>query len=416
MSGLSGGNSEFTYKTLIFAVAILILFPLFLTTFAPAAIDGPTEDEVLAGYQRMTGQKADTKVSVWPLVGIYTPFTGTFYDGDAQQTITYGTTPDGWIYGTEVKSYSPSQYLNTSEQYTAYKSDDGVFRYWIDSKDYNEEYGTGHKGHIGIATQADVDNGLAEHVGDQFTRTDYKGDIYTAVNFDKSKQSDIFFTEATKKTDSQGNFKFDYGGYRMAFAPISNYNTTDQDGNKVPVVASTTSLSLIWYQTAGQSGISGNLVLSGSQSGIAYLNAASIVSAFDSTTNTAPFDLVFNGIKMTVYIQIDVTYTSQGWTIQQCYNEGFWSIMVTSLSVDSTAYTGTDSATSPLQLFETMVDLLTFNLDDYNMAEWLQYVCYFSFMIPLYAALIVLCLDNYLLIALVGILAVLQSVGNFWPF
>ena len=399
---LGGGNSEFVYKTLIFSLAIMLLLPLFLGIYAPATYQGASEDEVLSSYERMTGQQADPKISVWPLVGVYTPFTGTFYDGDSQQTITYGTTSDGWIYGTEVKSYSPSQYLNTSEQYTVYKADDGVFRYFSNSKDYNADYGTGHKG-----IERDDDNNVV-----------YNGDIYTEVNFDKMKKSDIFFTEATKKTDNQGNFKFDFTGYRMAFAPISNYNVQDQDGNVKPVIATTTSLSLIWYQVAGgaQSGVSGNLILSGNQSGIAYLNAASILSAFDSNTSTAPFDLVFNGVKMTVYIKIDPVYLNQGWTVQQCYNEGFWSIMVTSMSVDSSAYLGTDKSTNPMDLIQTMIDLLTFNMDDYNMAPWLQYLCSFLFIAPLYIGLIALCLEYSYLWVLVGILATLQAVGKFWPF
>ena len=415
MALMGGGSSEFAYKTLIFSLAIMVLLPLFLGMFAPAAYQGDLQDEVLTSYERMTGQKADTKVSVWPLTGVYTPFTGTFYDEDADQTITYGTTKDGWIYGTEVKSFSPSQYLNTSEQYTVYKSDDGVFRYYTNSADYNAEYGTGHEGAYHLATAQDVADGKAATIGD-LVANESGGEIYTEVNFDKLKKSDIFFTEATKQSDSLGNFKYDYSGYRMAFQPISNYNVQDQDGNVRPVIATTTSLSLIWYQTAGQSGVSGNLVLSGSDSGVAYINAAQILAAFNSNTNTAAFDLVFNGVNMTIFIKIDPVYTNQGWNIQQCYNEGFWSIMVTSLSVDSTAYTGTDNVNNPMQIFETMIDLLTFNLDDYDMAPWLEYLCYFVFIAPLYIALIVLCLDNAYLWVLVGLLAAIQSVGSFWPF
>lgn len=377
----------------------MILLPLFLGFFAPGTYNGASEDEVLAGYERMTGQKADTKIAVWPLTGIYTPFTGQFYDNDAEQIITYGYTPDGWLYGTEVKSYSPSQYRNTSEAYTVYKADDGVFRYWSDSEDYNAEYGTGHKGRV-----LDGDN------------VEYRGDLYTEVNFDKLRKSDIFFTEASRVEDNLGHFKYDYTGYRMAFQPISSYNVQDADGNIRPVVATTTSLSLCWYQYANQSGVTGQLVLSGSNGGIAYINAAQILSAFNSNTNAAAFEMVFNGVNMTIHIRVDPVYTNKGWTIEQCYNEGYWSIMVTSLSVDSTAYTGTDNSNNPMQMFETMIDLLTFNLNDYDMSPWLQYLCYFFFIAPLYISLIVLCLDNAYLWILVGLLAAIQAIGSIWPF
>lgn len=396
--GLGGGNSEFSYGILAFSLAIMILLPLFLGIFAPTAYNGVDEDELLSGYERMTGQSAAPKVSVWPLTGIYTPFTGAYYDEDAQQTITYGRSADGWLFGTEIKSYPPSQYQGTPQAYTTYKADDGVFRYWSDSKDYNADLGTGHKGRV-------VENGTVT----------YPGDLYTEVSFDVNHKSDIFFVESSKKTMGD-YFTFDYTGYRLSFQPISNYTTVDQDGTPKPVIATTTSLSLIWYTYAAQSGISGQLVLSGSDSGTAYLNAAQVVSAFNPNTSVAPFDMVFNGVKMTIYIKIDPVYLNQGWTVQDCYNGGYWSVMVTSLSTDSTAYTGTDNATNPMQIFETMIDLLTFNLEDYNISSWLQYICYFVFIAPLYVGLIVLCLDNAYLWVLVGLLAAIQALGSWWPF
>ena len=395
----NNGNAAVTAGCIAFAILLLTLFPMGLTLFAPDTYNGSDPDEVLEGYERFTGQKADTKVSVWPLTGIYTPFTGSFYDIESGQTVTYGFSSDNWLYGTEVKSYSPSQYLNTSQQYTVYKADDGVFRYYSNSTDYNEEYGTGHKGRV-------TDNGSVT----------YAGDLYTDVNFDVLKKSDIFFVESSKQEDLQGHFKYDFTGYRMSFQPISGYKTLDQDGNVVPIVATTTSLSLIWYQTAGQSGISGNLVLSGNSSGVAYINSQRVLSAFDANTSTAAFDLVFNGVKMTVYIKIDPVYTNQGWTVQQCYDGGYWSIMVTSLSVDSSAYTGTDNSNNPMQILETLWDLFTFNLGDYDLSPMMENLCYLCFAIPLYIDLLVLCLSYQYLWILVGLLAAFQALGSWWPF
>ena len=413
-----GGGSKYTAGMLAFGLAVLILFPMFLTVYVPSAYDQEV-DELMDGYQQFTGQKASTKVAVWPLTGIYTPFTGSFYDDDANQVRTYGYTPDNWLYGTEIKNYSPSQYVGTSEQYVVYKASDGVFRYYQDSKDYNEDLGTGHKGMYKVATQADVDAGDAAHVGDLIKRADFAGDLYTDVSFDKLQTSDIFFVESSKQEDAAGHFTYDYTGYRMAFQPISGYNTIDQDGNTVPVVATTTSLSLIWYKIAGgyQSGVSGNLVLSGSSSGVAYLNASRIISAFNNNTSSASFDLVFNNVPMTVIIKIDPVMLSSGWTIEQCYNEGYWSIMVTSMSVDSSAYLGTDNSMNPMQILQTAWDIFTFNLGDYNISPLMQGLCYFFFIAPLYIALIVVGLEYGIEIWIgMGVLAAIQALGSFWPF
>ena len=392
------------------------MLPMMLTVFAPSVYDGASEDELLDGYQRMTGQKAPTSVAVWPLTGIYTPYTGGFVDPDSGQTITYGYSSDNWLYGTEVKSYTPTQYTSTTQEYTVYKDDSGVFRYYIDSKDYNKDYGTGHKGLYGKATQEDVDEGRAEHVGDIFKRDDFKGDLYTEVNFDINQKSDIFFVESSKKEDAAGHFLYDYNGYRMAFTPISNYTTLNADGEKVPIVSSSTSLSLIWYQYLnGQSGISGQITLVGSSGGVAYINAAQILSQFNNNNSTAAFDMVFNGVPMTIIIKIDPMATSAGMTVEQAYNAGRWSVMVTSQSVESNAYTGTDNAINPMSLFETMIDLLTFNLDDYNMAPWMSTLCGIIFVVPLYLGIIVLCMDNYPVLILVGIIAAIQALVAAFP-
>ena len=395
--GLMGsGDSSFTFKFLIFSLAIMLLLPMFLTVYAPAAYLGASEEEVLDGYTRMTGQAADTKVSVWPLTGIYTPFTGGFVDETTGQTVTYGYTPDGWLYGTSVQSYTPLQYRDTSQQYTVYRADDGVFRYFTDSADYNEQYGTGHKGRV-------VEDG----------KVTYPGDLYSEVNFDLEQKSDIFFAESSRTEDASGHFKYDYSGYRMAFQPISNYTAMDADGNNIPVVATTSSLSLVWYQYLSQSGVTGQMVLSGSNGGIAYINAAQILSAFSGTTNTAKFDMVFNGVNMGIYIKIDPMATSSGLTVEQAYNAGLWSIMVTSLSVEASAYTGTDFASNPMQLFETMIDLLTFNMDDYDLSPGMAALCSVLFIAPLYIGLITLCLSNAYLWILVGLLAAVQAISFF---
>lgn len=397
--GLMGGsNSGMAAKMLTFSLAVMLLLPLFLTVFVPASYTG-SADEVLDGYTRMTGQSANTKVSVWPLTGIYTPFTGQSLD-DSGKTLTYGQTDDGWIYGSRVQIYTPSQYVGTSQQYTVYRDDAGLYRYYADSADYNADAGTGHHG---------------REIDDSGNVT-YAGDLYNAVTFDVLQKSDVFFTEAGRTDYDSGAFKYDYTGYRMAFQPISNYVAENADGQRVPIIATTTSLSLVWYQYASQSGITGQLVLSGSSGGVAYINAAQILAAFNSVTYTAPFDMVFNGVKMTIYIQMDPIYLSSGWTVQDCYNAGYWSILVTSQSVDSSAYTGTDNVLNPTAILETMIDLLTFRLDDYNFSPLIQSICYILYIAPLYVGLIVLCLDNAYLWILVGALAAIQALGSWWPF
>lgn len=399
MGLLGGGSPDFTLRMVTMGLIIALMLPMGMAVLAPAAYNGSDPDEVLDGYAEFTGQTASTKISVWPLTGIYTPFTGGSFDPESGQTTTYGYTADGWLYGSSVQAYTPAQYNNTSQAYTVYKADDGVFRYWSDSADYNETAGTGHKGRV-------VEDGTVT----------YAGDLYTNVSFDIYQKSDIFFIESSRQEDAQGHFYYDYSGYRMAFQPISNYTAANADGKEIPVIATTTSLSLVWYQYYTQSGITGQLVLSGSSSGVAYLNSASIMAAFNNNTNTAKFDMVFNGVSMGIYIKIDPMMTSSGLTVQDCYDQGYWSIMVTSMSVESNAYLGTDSSMNLFKILETMFNLFTFNMDDYNVSPFIGTLCSIIFVLPLYAALIALGLEHLPILILAGILAAVQAISALWPF
>ena len=393
--GGGGGDSSFTFKALIFAIAIMFLLPTMITIYCPGYIGNVDKDELFDGYYQMTGQEASTKTSIWALTGIYEPL----IEGQP-----YGETPDGWLYSSRIDNYTPSQYDGSPEYYVVYRDSNGVYRYLQDSSDYDPVKNTGHKG----MREYNTDTNQWEDRADG-----YKGDLYTNVQFDVQQKSNIFFSEANKTVNDDGTFYYYYQGYRMSFQPVSNYNIADSNGDKIPVIATTTSCSLIWYQYYTSSGVAGALVLSGSSGGTSYINGSQIVSAFNSITSTAKFEMVFNGgITLNVLIKIDPYYLTTK-TVQECYDEGYWSIMITSESVDSDAYTGTDYAINPMKILNTVIDLLTFDYSDYNLSPAIGILCSILFVLPLYALLITICLDHTYLWILVGIMTALQSINFF---
>ena len=94
------------------------------------------------------------------------------------------------------------------------------------------------------------------------------------------------------------------------------------------------------------------------------MTGTQIVSAFDSDTNTSRFVMTFNDVEMYIYIRIDPTYTSSGMSMEECYNNGFWSIMVSSKSVDVGSLNSASYGFNIYNIFETMIDVFTFNTDD----------------------------------------------------
>ena len=398
---------------LIFAMVIMVATPIMITNFVPSQAIDIDQDALLDDYYEFTGTaKGHTKEAVWVLTGIYTPYQGA----------NYGYTDDGWLYGSRVQENTPEQYDGSPQSFKVYRDDNGLYRYYWDTADYDKYAGTGHKGSYRPATEEDHEKNDKIEVGDPIPQ-DTLGDLYTHVVFDRSQMSNIFFSPQAKygengelydNTVGSKHFYYEYTGYRYAFQPVSDSWTSDGDGNKIHITATTTSLSLIWYQYYTQTGISGQLVLSGNDSGVAFINGDQIVRAFDSTTNTARFAMTFNGgVEMGIYVKISpYATTTLGMTVKEAYDMGYWSIMVTSLSTDPNAYVGTDFNLDINKIFMTLVDLMTFNYAKYNMSDMMGMICSFVVVIPLYAGLIALALSHWEALIITGIFLVIQTMAT----
>lgn len=367
---LGGGSQEFTFKWIMIALVVTLLMPLVINAAIPGAAADDQTTYLVGEYEDFVGSKP-TNEQIWALTGIYTPFAGG----------AFGYTDDGWLYGSRILDYTPTQYAGTNYGVPIERGSDGLYRYTASS-----EYG-GHEA----------------------------GEIYTAVVMDAEKKSDVFFTPGGKVQDGDF-FYYDYSGYRYAFQPYGNYETYDEDGNRIPVIATTTSLSLIWYETQTSSGISGQLIISSSDYSVAYLDSGAIVSAFDAANATSKFEMTFNGVDVNLYIRLNAGMIASGMSVAECFDSGFWEIMITSLSVDASSYLGTDYAFNLWEIFETILALLTFNAASLGITGIAALLSSIVISLPYYAAILSIGLDNELVMILAGILAAIQGIGHFWPF
>lgn len=394
--GGGGGSPAFTYKLVITALVIMIMMPIFATLYiSQYEVESDYHDEIeqsLEDYYMFTGQKLTNKDCVWALTGIYTPYG---YNNLGQpSTSTYGYTPDGWCYGAKVYSYSPSQYYGSSAPYTytvSYNDSngdeiDGFYHYASDTND-------GHKA----------------------------GDLYTSVSMSTSQRSNMFFTQ-NGRIDTDNGFYYTYTGYRYAFQPLNAQDIINEDGDVVPMTITTTSCSLIWYQyfdgatvggeNIGGSGIAGQLIISGSDGGVSYLTSQNIVQAFNTHNNSASFPLTFNGgVRMTLTIRIDPTQLNAGKSVQECYDQGYWSVMLTSKTTDASAYLSTDYAFNIANIWNTFVAIFTFNMSDYyNISDDAGMIMSVVVTIMLYAALLAIGLEHQIVLIIAGLVAVVQAV------
>lgn len=394
-------NPTFAYGLLITALALTLLLPLAINLLVPQQ---EIEDEYTELINDLNGDYADftgsapVKEDVWALKGIYTPYTA----GGPR-----GYTSDGWLYGTEVHDYTPTQYSGGP---TGYSVTNRIIEYEDQDTDDNPDTPP-----VPVAVNArDLDIYQYSSVG-EYNAGVKVGDIYSAVSLDVNQKSNIFFSPAGKHTEG-GRFFYEYSGLRYAFSPISSYLGVDDNGDRIELNRNSATCSIIWYQYYNVAeGIAGQLVVNTSGAGdgdrgTAYITADTIIQSFNSANNTARHILQFNGVKLNLYIRMDSYYLSSGWSIKDCFDAGYWAIMITSESADTTAYTTTDYALNPQNIFSTMVDLLTFNLDDYGFSPFLAMICSLIVVVPFYIGLLVISWGNYPMLILEGILLAIQAI------
>ena len=369
-----GGDNRFIYSAVVFAVAVLFLTPVMVNFFVSEeqAVEDPGLAGLLGDYYNFTGSQSNLgNENVWLLSGVYTPYLGGSYNYE----------PNGWLYGSrigEVGTYLPSQYedtamANCTVQYDAEK---GCYTYTQTSFD-------GHQ----------------------------KGDIYSAVTMDVAQQSDIFFTTSGKNTRG-GYFWYEFSGYRYEFSPASQYTALDSDGNKINVDASNSGLSLIWYNYLDMaSGISGQLILS-TDYGVAFLTQEDILRAYESSISTAKFEMVFNGVPINIYIRINPYFISQGMTVQDCWDNGYWEVMVSTNSVNSANYMGADYSFNVYQIWDTFVNLFTFNTDVYGFDGTTGTLLSLLMCVPMYALLLSIGLTCYSVLIVAGVIAGIQAIAT----
>lgn len=407
-------EQKFIQKWVIVSIFVIFLMPVMIGMFFPKEMGSgeffntyaseDTLNEMSDEYFAFTEGKGSTTEMPWTLTGIYLPYTGG----------SYHYTQDGWLYGSLVTNYSPSQYTITEayqQQHPEYPAITYDSRYRVL---YQEEKDGSHVYRYGLTSQQYGGATIPSLDLPNNTTQDGKtnGDLYTYITMDVNQQSEIFFTSSLKQTNNQ-YFFYEYTGYRYAFQPLSDYYIRGTDGTPIKTNATNTSLSLIWYNFVGNSGISGQLVLTGSDSGVDYITAAEIVTAFNSINNTAKFTMNFNGCDMNVYIRINPFYTSQGWSIEDCYNNGWWSIMVSSVTADMSAYTTPSNPINLSKIWDTLMDLFMFNMGDYPLSPIMQIFSSLVITVVLYSTLLAMAAHNPKLLIIIAVIALIQSLIAF---
>ena len=388
-----GGASEWLHKWMLMGLAIMVFTPLLFSLWFPADYDGTYADvqkDIEEQYLHMTGSYSTPEQNIWTLTGIYTPYNSS----------QFGWTEDGWLYGSEITEYSPSQYQSTAEfpgSLTVKKASNGIWYYNSVPNNF-----------AGITTAQWGVDGLGNPTDELLNPKE--ATVYSSIYFDNFHKSDRFFTSTTKTETSQGYY-YEYSGYRYSYQPLSDYNI-DVGGEITKVNRNTTSLSLIWYQYSTLSGIAGQLTISGSDSGISYLTSEDIIREFNAANSTAVFDMTFNGVPMHLLIRMDPARLA--WlSVADCYDNGYWNVMVYSDAV-AASLSGNTYDFNINTMWDTIKNIFTFNLaKEYNIDGWEGFLVSIFFSMVLYSVLLIIALDHPFVFIIVALIALIQAATTF---
>ena len=367
----AGGDDRLQVQLAVFGIVISVMVSALLPILIPTANSvGYTLDEIYQERNALELYTGESMISQAPfkLQHVYTPYTL----GDE-----YHVTEEGWLYGSELlnEDQEPSYVINGEEQIGKteirldpnYKSAvplyDSPTRYaklvkesaydWLGGGFWQRSAEFWTAGLLSFMTWF-WDSDREEHITDVIWQDKYVDGYYPTWNF---------------------------SGYRYELDPMLRIQTHTESGPTADSKAvDDAKLSIVWYDTDGQEGISGGLVLYNSKSNaiLASYTAAEIVASYNSMSQTASkFRLNFDGTLITMWIKFDPDVIINNLDLSWAFSQGKWTVAFSTPSADTYLdLQNSGSFSSSLgSMLETYIGIFTMSLPqlstEWNLVLWI---------------------------------------------
>lgn len=360
---MDSGDASTLTKIAVFCIGFSMI-----ATMICAIYDSGTSDydyDTIRYYQsQLTEYTGGNLVNEtpWVLQAVYTPFIPGDYGADIENHID----PNGWLYGSEITDYP---YLNESVHIKLDK--DQTSNQKLSYHDYDWEYLAGEKGWrkagefvVQDVFHVDFDSFLR---GLNYLTDDAVGDGY--------------------KYNSGIANNWNYTGYRYVFDPTLPFSsgTSSKDG----------SLSIVWYDTGTESGLSGGLQIykNGRDPShaddvlLAEYTSTDLIAGYQASNGFATtYDFNFDGIILHLSIQFSPLVATDYASLRAAWDAGDWDMSISSPSAgnffdveNSTAFV--DSAGSML---DTFIQIYTFDYPKFQgEAMWANIILWLLVGLPM---------------------------------
>lgn len=349
-------------KIAVFGITMSIMATCMITWYASGS--GDYDYETINAYRNELVQFSGGALvndTPWVLSGVYTPFIPSQVD---DEDIKDHIDPDGWLFGNRITNYSDlgnaadihldkdkksNQLLSVGNPYS-YRYQNGK-EWWNGGNDFGI-----------VVLDPTVVKFFGDIIGQDTSDTGYEYVSGSANNWN-------------------------YTGYRYTFDPTLPFaqGSSSKDGT----------LSIVWYDIGTDTGISGGLEVygsggQGSQVKLAHYSATDIISAYQSSDGYAQvYDFDFEGIHLNLSVRFDPTVYSKYASLRDAWNDGAWSIAVSSASAgnffdveNSNAFNVTAGT-----MFDTFVDIFTFQYPKFD-DPWADVVLWLLVGLPMTLAML----------------------------
>lgn len=369
----------------VFCIAMSLVITFLLPMVLPGSGDQTDWQEVYGARAELEGftGASMTDQSPWELTGVYTPY----IQGQEFDII------DDWLTGPAVENYP------FVGEYTGIKLD--------------PEY----KSSVPLGIQEDtktVNTGQVQWYWQPLladTEGDGVNNLYSFANWLSTSLGFGTIDPYVYRTDDFPTWE--YSGYRYEFRPILKINTS---GGENALATDDGTLSIVWYDTYGQEGISGGLILysNASRGMIANITAAEIVDDYSrASAYASQYVLNFDGVPLNMYVKFDPDVITGSQDLMDAWSAGDWSLAfsVTSASNLIDIENSTANAVSAGTMIDTYVKIMSFDVPNLNI-YW-NAVLYVLCVLPIQLAMI-LFLSRFGIVGVsAGIIgSVLMSVGG----
>lgn len=337
-----GGDDRLQVGLVVFITVISLVTAMAIPMIAPGwESTGYSYEEVSSQRQNLETFTGESMLNAapWAFTAVYTPYV------PGSQAVLNDA---GWLYGSKVEDYPG---LSTSTQITT----------------------TGIKLDPTKKSVSPLGQGTTEVTVQVEEKWYYNGpfswvyDLSTALGGNPDRYKRIV------EDHPQWNFT----GYLYEFDPMVKIVTKGSTDQKTTDDAT---LSVVWYDTNGQEGISSGLVLySDKTKGIvANYTSAEIVSRYVSTTAYASkYTFNFEGTTVDMHIKFDQDVISEGQDLYQAWTDGRWTLAFTAVSGANflDMNNSTSFASSLGNLIDTYIKVFTFSLPNappfWSMVLWI---------------------------------------------